>query len=151
VDHLIASIKKTYNLTKDWSGNLYCSIKLKWDYVGQMVNILMPGYIKKKLQKYEHVRPIKLQTCPYSPALKQYRTKAQAPLHPDSSPHLDAKGVKRVQQIVGSILYYARAVDMTDLMALNTIMVKQTKATEKTMVQCIQLLDYLSGHSDAKV
>jgi hypothetical protein len=31
VDHLISSIKKTYRLTKDWTGNLYCRITLKWD------------------------------------------------------------------------------------------------------------------------
>jgi hypothetical protein len=28
VDHLIFSIKKTYKLTKDWTGNLYCEITL---------------------------------------------------------------------------------------------------------------------------
>jgi hypothetical protein len=28
IDHLIASIKKTYTLTKDWTGNLYCGICL---------------------------------------------------------------------------------------------------------------------------
>ena len=27
-DHLIASIKSTYTLTKNWRGNLYCSITL---------------------------------------------------------------------------------------------------------------------------
>ena len=32
-EHLIAIIKKTYSkLTKDWTGNLYCEITLKWDY-----------------------------------------------------------------------------------------------------------------------
>ncbi len=29
VDHLISSIKKTYTLTKDWIGNLYCGIMLE--------------------------------------------------------------------------------------------------------------------------
>ncbi len=28
VDHLIASIKSTYTLTKGWTGNLYCGIAL---------------------------------------------------------------------------------------------------------------------------
>jgi hypothetical protein len=37
------------------------------------------------------------------------------------------------------------------LMALSSITVEQTKATEKTMAQCTQMLDYLSGHADAKV
>ena len=47
VDHLIASIKSTYKLTKDWMGNLYCGISLDWDYVNQTVDISTPGYIKK--------------------------------------------------------------------------------------------------------
>jgi hypothetical protein len=111
----------------------------------------MPGYTKKKLQEYEHVVGNKRQTCPYSPELKKVGTEAQAPLPPNSSLSLNAKGIKHVQQIVGSILYYARAVGMTVLMALILIVVKQTKATEKIMDQCIQLLDYLSGHSNAKV
>ncbi len=56
-----------------------------------------------------------------------------------------------MQQIVGSILYYARAVDMTVLMALSAIAVEQTKATAKTMGRCIQLLNYLASKSEAKV
>ena len=93
--------------------------------------------------------PKKLQRCPYSPEPKRFGTEAQAPLPPDSSPKLDAKGIKRVQQIVGSILYYARAVDMTVLMALSSIAVEQTTATEKTMERCTQLLDYLAGQPEA--
>jgi hypothetical protein len=151
VNHLIASIKSTYNLTEDWTGNLYCGITLNWNYENRMVDISMPGYIKMKLQEYEHVVPVKLQTCPYSPEPKKFGMEAQLPLPPDSSPKLNAKGIKRVQQIVGSILYYARAVDMTVLMALSAIAVEQTKATAKTMSRCIQLLDYLAGHSEAKV
>ncbi len=67
VDHLIQCIKETYELTKDWTGNLYCGIKLNWDYTVRMLNILMPGYIKKLLQKYKHRIPPKPQYCPYSP------------------------------------------------------------------------------------
>ncbi len=151
VDHLISSIKKTYTLTEDWTGNLYCGITLEWDCVSRTVDMLMPGYIKMKLQEYKHIMPKKLQTCPYSPEPKKFDTEAQAPLPHNLTPKLDAKGIKRVQKIVGSILYYARAVDMTVLMALSSIAVKQTKATEKTMARCTQLLNYLLGHADAKV
>jgi hypothetical protein len=151
VDHLIASIKSTYSLTEHWTDDMYCGITLDWDYENRHVYISMPGYIKKKLQEYGHIMPKRLQTCPYSPEPKQFGTEAQAPLPPDTTPKLDAKGIKRVQQIVGSILYYARAVDMTVLMALSSIAVEQTKATERTMDKCTQLLDYLAGHADAKV
>jgi hypothetical protein len=131
VDHLISSIKTTYKLTKDWTGNLYCGIMLEWDYFMHTVNILMPGYIKKKLQEYKHVMGKNLQTCPLSPEPKKFGTEAQAPLPPNSSPQLTTKGIKQIQQVVGSISYYARAVNMTVLMALSSITVKQTKATEK--------------------
>jgi hypothetical protein len=48
-------------------------------------------------------------------------------------PKLEGKGIKRIQQIVGSILYYAWAVNMTVLKALSLIAMEQTNATEKTM------------------
>jgi hypothetical protein len=59
VDHLIASINTMYSLTKDWMGDLYCNIKLGWDYKKRTVDILMSGYIQKKLQEYEHIHPKK--------------------------------------------------------------------------------------------
>jgi hypothetical protein len=32
-DHLISCLKKeTYTLTKEWAGDLYCGILLRWDY-----------------------------------------------------------------------------------------------------------------------
>jgi hypothetical protein len=96
----------------------------------------MPGYIKKKRQEYKHVVEKKGQRFSYTPAPKQYGSEAQAPLSPNDSPLLNKDGIKRMQQIVGSILYYARAVDMTVLMALSTIAAKQTKATTQSMPRC---------------
>jgi hypothetical protein len=150
VDHLIASVKTTYTLTEDWSGDLYCGVKLNWDYINRTVDISMPRYIMIKLQEYEHVMPARPQHCPYSPKPKQFGSKAQRPLPEDTSPLLDEKKKQRVRQIVGSILYYARAVDMTVLMALSTIAMSQAKPTENTMEICIQLMDYLATHADAK-
>ncbi len=74
--------------------------------------------------------PARVQTCPYSPEPKRFGTEALTPLPPDASPALDAKGIKRVQKIVGSLLYYARAVDMTVLIALSSIAVTRKTANE---------------------
>ncbi len=71
------------------------------------VNISMMGYIRKKLQQYSHIASKQVQNCPYTPAPKQFGSEAQAPLPRDSSPKLDKAGVKKVQKIVGRILYYA--------------------------------------------
>jgi hypothetical protein len=72
VKHLIASLKTMYTLTEDWKGNLYCRIALNWDYVNRTVEISMPGYIKKKIQKYGHLVPGRRQKCPYSPEPKKF-------------------------------------------------------------------------------
>jgi hypothetical protein len=50
-DHLIWCIKQKYDLPEDWAGNLYCGIKLSWDYDAQTLDISMPGYIQKMLIK----------------------------------------------------------------------------------------------------
>ena len=130
IDHLIKSIKSTYTLTKDWTGNLYCGITLEWDYINQHINISMPTYIKKKLQEYGHIIPTRLHSCPYHPKPRKFGTEVQAPLPPNATHPLDAAGIKQVQQIMGGISYYAWAIDMTVLMGLSLIAVEQTKAAE---------------------
>jgi hypothetical protein len=94
VDHLIASIKMTYTLTKDWTGNLYCGIKLRWDNKNCTVDISKPGHIQKKLQEYMHVHPTKPQHCLYSPEPKQFSSKAQQPLPRDNSKLFDNRAKK---------------------------------------------------------
>ena len=150
-EHLIACIKKTYELTEDWTGDLYCGIKLNWDYKARTVDLSMPGYIKNVLQKYKHRMPTSPQHCPYSPAPKQYGDKAQAPLPVDISPSLSAEEIKEIQRVIGSILYYARAVDITVLMALSSIAIEQSKGTTSTMEKAKQLLDYLATYPDATI
>ena len=76
---------------------------------------------------------MKIQNCPYPPPTKPYGQTNQEPTPTDTSPPLDSQNKKRVQQIVGSILYYARAVDMTVLMALSTIAAEQANATKKML------------------
>ncbi len=151
VDHLVASIKTTYTLTKNWAGDLYCGIALAWDYVNRTVDISMPGYIKKKLQECRHVQSKHTQMCLYLLAPKQFGTEAQAPLPTDNSPRLDKKDIRNVQCILRSIMYYAHAVDMTVLMALSTIASVQTAAMEQTFKRCTQLLDYLASNSNITV
>ena len=151
VDHLIKCIKTKYELTKDWAGDLHCGIKLNWVYTACTLDISMPGYITKLLQKYKHCIPSKPQCCLYSLATKQYGKQAQAPIPVVISPKLSPDNVKQIQQIVSSILYYAWAVDITVLMALSSIVIKQTKGTTNTMEKAKHLLDYLATNPDATI
>ena len=62
-NHLIKALKNGFTIAEDWKGELYYGITLKWDYEKGMVDISMPGYIKKVLQKYKHEKPKKHQHC----------------------------------------------------------------------------------------
>jgi hypothetical protein len=66
-DHLIQCIEKDHELTKDWTGNLYCGIQLDWDYNSQTLDISIPGYIKKVLQKIQTLLTIKTATLSLFP------------------------------------------------------------------------------------
>jgi len=145
VDHLIKCIKEKYEHTEDWSGDLYCGLQRA--HCGHFDARIH----KKLLQKYKHKMPTKRQHCPYTPAPKQYGAEAQAPLPIDISPKLSREDIKEIQRIVGSILYYARAVDITVLMALSSIASKQTRGTTNRMAKAKQLLDYLATHPDATI
>jgi hypothetical protein len=91
------------------------------------------------------------QHCPHSPSPKQYGTKAQAPIPVDISPKLLPEQIKEIQRVIGSILYYARAVDITVLMALSSIAIEQANGTTSTMAKAKQLLDYLATYPDTTI
>ncbi len=93
INHLITSLKTTYNIVEDWTGDLYCGIALDWDYFNKTVDISMPGYIKKKIQDYGHLLPGRMQKCPYLPELKKFGSNAQVPLPPNDTPKLDANSI----------------------------------------------------------
>ncbi len=77
-------------------------------------------------------------------APKQYGKQVQAPLPVNISPKLSLDDVKQIQHIVGSILYHAWVMDITVLMALSSIAIKQTNRTTNTMEKAKYLLHYLA-------
>jgi hypothetical protein len=91
------------------------------------------------------------QHCPYSPEPKKYGLDAQSPLSLDTTCKLSNAKISQVQKIVGSILCYARAVDMMVLMALSTIASEHTTGTKCTMETASQLLDCLASHRNATI
>ena len=108
----------------------------------------MPGYIKK-LQKYKHQNPSKPQYTPYPTAPFKYGAAPQEPITYDTSPPATKYEIKHIQKVVGSILYYALSVDLTVLMALSAITIKQAKTTKTTIKHVNQVLYYLATNLDA--
>ncbi len=63
--YLVSSLQEHYSVTVDWTGSLFCRVKLTWDYVNCTVDLHMPDYINKALLKYQHQALSKPQHTPY--------------------------------------------------------------------------------------
>ncbi len=67
----------------------------------------------------------------------------------DTSAPLSKSEIKCVQDIVGTLLYYAWAVNPTLLAALSTIATRQANGTRAIADACHQLLNYVATHPNA--
>ena len=111
----------------------------------------MPGYITKLIQIFLHPIPKKLENQPHLYVQPQYGTKLQLTVPGDKTPLLQPDDIIKLQQIVGAVLYYARAVVDTLITALNELSSAQSKGTQATMQAIIKLMDCCRAHRDAKI
>jgi hypothetical protein len=109
----------------------------------------MPGYLNKALIRFKHETPAKIQNSPQPHVIPQYGAKTQYTKDGDASPPLSKEETKYVQAVAGTLLYYARAVDTTFLVALSSIATEQAKPMEEMMKKVKQLLDYCATQEDA--
>lgn len=141
VNHLIDVLRSSFQVSCDWDGRHYCGLTIDWQYDDNYVDISVPGYIEKVLHKFQHSKPTKPQYAPHTWTAPVYGKSTQHAKGPDTPPLLDEAGKKYVQSVVGSMLYYSRAVDPTMLPALNEIATSQAHPYETTKQQCKILLD----------
>ena len=62
---------------------------------------------------------------------------------------LDENNQKRIHKIIGKFLYYARDIDTTMFMTLNSLVVVHTKPTIETSKHITKFLNYSATHPDA--
>jgi hypothetical protein len=148
--HLTSALKEHYKVAVDWKGSLFCGVKLTWDYINRHVTTNMSGYIGDALTKYQHPKPAVPQHSPYKVTTIHYGAKVQR-VDEDNSPPLTTDQIKRIQKIVGTLLYYGQAVDSTLLTALSAIAARQSNGTQAVAEACHQLLDYVATHPNASI
>ena len=89
----------------------------------------MPKYVRKALHRFQHiVRGVKeysLHIC----APIQYGQKIQYVDPLDAAEYFSDKETNLIQQVCGTFLYYAMAIDKNILPALSDISLEQSKAT----------------------
>jgi hypothetical protein len=86
----------------------------------------MPGNIKSALHKYQHPAPARPEHTPHTWNPPIYDANTQFVNDATPSPALSDKDVNKLQQLTGTLLYYARAVDPTLIMPINVLASEQS-------------------------
>jgi hypothetical protein len=96
-EHLMACIRKNYNISSDWNGGAYCGLTLDWEYEKCTVDLSMPGYIKVTLHKYQHPAPARPEHAPHTWNRPIYGAKTQFVNEETTSLALSDKDVNKLQ------------------------------------------------------
>jgi hypothetical protein len=150
-NNLLDLLKKYHGVQFNMTGDKFAGINIKWDYAGRRCHISMEGYIESLLIKFEHPCPTKPRLSAYKCAPIAYGIKAQLTPETDTSELLDDYQKQRIQEIIDSLLYYARAVDNKLLVALSAIAVRQSKATVATKITVGLFLDYVATYPNDSI
>ena len=143
--------KPMFEVSVDEEGSRYCGLFMDWDYEGGKVHVSIPGYVESALIRFQHPKPIKPQHQPHPSAPIKYGAKAQYAEPEDNSPLLSKDDKRFVQEVTGTFLFYARAVDPTMLVALGSIATEQANPTKRTMEKVKQFLDYAATQEAAVI
>ena len=149
-NHLLKVLKEHYVVDEHWEDSQkYCGITMDWDYIRREVHLSMPGYCIEALTRFRHDGSRKAMDQPHKHVVPAYGTKVQYAKEEDTLPKMGPTDKLFIQQVTGTFLYYARAVDATMLVALSAITSEQATPTEETMKKTLQFLDYAASHLDA--
>ena len=94
---------------------------MEWDYKDRAVYVEMKRYIKKVRKKYQHEMPERPENQPHKHTIPNYGAKVQLTGPKDTYNPLGPKDKKRLQKIIGSLLFYVRGVDRTLMLTLNEL------------------------------
>jgi hypothetical protein len=111
----------------------------------------MPGYVEAALNKFQHPSPTRAEDAPHDWTKPTYSAAVQYAPENDTTATLPQPKITKIQQIIGTLLYYAIAVDPTMLVALGTIAANQSTATATTSHAVVKLLNYAATHPDAAI
>ena len=118
----LESLKNYYEISTDWEGHNYLGLTIYWNYNEEYVDISMPEYVKKALDRLQHLKPKISQYTPHNWTVPDYGKILHMAPYPDEINLIDKKGTNRIQYILGTMLYYDRSVDPTMLRAINEIL-----------------------------
>lgn len=150
--HLIACLEELYTLRVDWSGTKFVGFVIHHDRRRRIITMQMPDYIPNAVRRFG-IHPDTYADNPGEHVPVYHRGAAAHEIPPDdTSPVLVSQAkIKRIQEIVGVVLYYARAVDPTLLTATSKVSSKQACPTEKVAQAAERLLKFAARRPKATI
>jgi hypothetical protein len=147
-DNLFRVLRLQYTMTMDLTGSKYLGIDIFHNVKNNTVTLSMPGYVQNALTRFGVTlnpegthSPLTYHPVVHGPQVEQV----------DTSPAISAEKVKRIQQIIGVFLYYARAVDESMLCALNKLASRQTHPSEELETDVNRFLQYAATYPNGKL
>jgi hypothetical protein len=95
VEDLIAIINKEHKCSQDWTGSRYIGLTLNCNYEKHYVDLSMPGYIPRTLQRIVHLMPERPEHALHDYAAPTYGSRQQFATI-DTFPAVDSKDTKRI-------------------------------------------------------
>jgi hypothetical protein len=152
MNHFVHTLTELYQVKVNWMGTKYLGMDITIDRKQQHVTLSMPGYIDKLLRKACCPDGIKSANTP------AYYTPPNYSQHPgahkatvDASPPASESDKKQLQSVIGTLLYYSRAVDPSICTALHELGSIQSKPTQNDMIKMNRLLGYVSKHRNIAI
>jgi hypothetical protein len=141
VNALLEILRLEYTIKDDWAGCSYVGFKVLHNRTEGTISLSMPNYIREAAQRFG-VSTTKGVDNPLGPLLPD-ETKDDPPANPQE--------LKRLQQIIGVLLYYARAVDPTVLTRISKLSTQQKNSNISTLQAAERTLQYLATQPEAAV
>jgi hypothetical protein len=149
--YLITALETAYEESTDWTGSRYCELTLKWDYDARTCDVSMPGYVERALHRFQHPTPTKPKHSPHPWEKPNFGAKTEFALMSDATAALDAADKRRILEVLGTLLFYARAIDSTLLTDIGELAIEQSEGTKNTMAKLTQLVNYCATHPCATI
>jgi len=128
-------------------GKRFIGLTIERDYLKRTLSISMPGYTAMALNRF-NAQDISPTHSPmlYLPPTYGKKGKPQLATNPSTN-YLNNKNLTlKIQQITGTLLYFARAVDPTLLVAINKVSLEQSNPTPSTERAAMRLLQYIKAY-----
>ena len=114
-----------------------------------MVDLSMPVYIHAALHRFQHSPPKRKEHAPHRWEKTNYGGTHKLTKADDTLQKLPPECILRLQKITGTLLLYAKSIDLTILVTLGKISAAQTSGKTKTEKAMHKLIDYCATHTNS--